>query len=109
MRRIPTSTLSTNITEGAATGAREAGMVGKIRIVGFDTSDPIVEDIRKGIVQADVVQYPYQVGQLAVQMMTEALDGKPIEREVHTPFVVATPANVDTAEVQKYIYKTHCE
>ncbi len=102
-------TLTTNNTEGAATGVREAGMVGKITIVGFDTSDPIVEDIRKGIVQADVVQYPFRVGQLGVQMMVDALDGKPIEREVHTPFVVATPQNVDTPEVQKYVYKTKCE
>ena len=102
-------TLSTNNTEGAATGVREAGMVGKISIVGFDTSDPIVEDLRKGIVEADVVQYPFQVGILGVQLMNDALDGKPVEREVHTPFVVATPANVDTPEVKKYIYKTKCD
>ena len=82
---------------------------GKIKIVGFDTSDPIVEDIRKGIVQADVVQYPYQVGILGVKMMVDALNGKPVEREVHTPFVVATPANVDTADVKKFIYKTTCD
>ena len=40
-------TITTNNTEGAATGVREAQRVGKIKIVGFDTSDPIVEDIRK--------------------------------------------------------------
>lgn len=101
-------TITTNNTEGAATGVREAQRVGKIKIVGFDTSDPIVEDIRQGIVSADIVQYPYRVGQLGVEMMVDALDGKPIEREVHTPFVIATPTNIDTPEVQKFIYKTHC-
>jgi len=101
-------TITTNNTEGAATGVRESQRVGKVKIVGFDTSDPIVEAIRSGIVSADVVQYPYGVGELGVQMMVDALDGKPIEREVHTPFVIATPANVDTPEVQKFIYKTHC-
>ena len=54
------------------------------------------------------VQYPYHVGELGVQMMVDALNGKPVEREVHTPFVIATPENVDTPEVQKFIYKTHC-
>ena len=102
-------TITTNNTEGAATGVREAGGIGRIRIVGFDTSDPIVQDIRSGIVTADVVQYPYRVGQLGVEMMNDALDGKPIEREVHTPFVVATPQNIDTPDVQKYIYKTKCD
>ena len=41
-------------------------------------------------------------------MMGAALDGKPTERQVHTPFIVATPANIDTPEVQKYIYRTNC-
>ena len=101
-------TITTNNTEGAATGVREAQREGKIAIVGFDTSDPIVEAIRKGVVAADIVQYPYRVGQLGVEMMVEALNGKPVERQVHTPFVVATPANIDTPEVQKYIYRTNC-
>ena len=102
-------TITTNNTEGAATGVREAGGIGKIKIVGFDTSDPIVQDIRTGIVTADVVQYPYKVGQLGLQMMVDVLDGKPVEREVHTPFVIATKANVDTPEVQQFIYKTRCD
>lgn len=101
-------TLTTNNTEGAATGVREAQREGKIKLVGFDTSDPIVEAIRKGVVSADIVQYPYRVGQLGVEMMVAALDGKPIPRQVNTPFIVATPANVDTPEVQQYIYRTNC-
>ena len=101
-------TITTNNTEGAATGVREAQRVGKIKIVGFDTSDPIVQAIRSGIVSADVVQYPYGIGQIAVKMMVDALSGKPIDRQVQTPFIIATPENIDTPEVQKYIYKTHC-
>ena len=101
-------TITTNNTEGAATGVRESQRIGKVKIVGFDTSDPIVEAIRKGIVSADVVQYPFKVGELGVQMMNDALDGKTIEREVHTPFVIATPKNIDTPEVQKFVYKARC-
>ena len=101
-------TITTNNTEGAATGVREAQREGKIKIVGFDTSDPIVQGIRSGVVSADVVQFPYGIGQKAVELMHDALAGKPIDREVQTPFVVATPENVDTPEVQKFIYKTHC-
>ncbi len=101
-------TITTNNTEGAATGIREAQREGKIKIVGFDTSDPIVQDIRTGIVSADVVQFPYGIGMEAVAMMHDAIAGKPVERQVQTPFVIATPENVDTPEVQKFIYKTHC-
>ena len=102
-------TLTTNNTEGASTGVREAQKVGQIKLVGFDTSDPIVESIRKGVVDGDIVQYPFRVGQLGLEMMVSALQGKPIERQVNTPFVIATPQNVDTADVQKFIYKTNCQ
>ena len=101
-------TITTNNTEGAATGVREAQREGKIKLVGYDTSDPIVEAIRSGIVSADIVQYPYRVGQLGLEMMVDALNGKPIERQATTPFVVATPKNIDTPEVQKFIYRTNC-
>lgn len=102
-------TITTNNTEGAATGVREAQREGKIKIVGFDTSDPIVEGIRNGVVSADIVQYPFRVGQLGLEMMVDALDGKTIEREVNTPFVVATAENVDTPDVQKFIYRSNCQ
>ncbi len=102
-------TITTNNTEGAATGVREAQREGHIKIVGFDTSDPIVEAIRKGVVSADIVQYPYRVGQLGLEMMVDALQGKPVQRQVNTPFVVATPQNIDTPEVQKFIYRTNCQ
>ncbi len=102
-------TITTNNTEGAATGVREAQREGAIKIVGFDTSDPIVEAMRKGIVSADIVQHPYRVGQLGVEMMVDALQGKPVERQVSTPFVVATPQNIDTPEVQRFIYRTSCQ
>jgi len=101
--------ITTNNTEGAATGVREADHVGKVKIVGFDTSDPIVEAIRRGVVDADIVQYPYRVGQLGVEMMNDVLNGKTVERQVRTDFVVATPQNIDTPEVQKFVYKTKCQ
>ena len=41
-------------------------------------------------------------------MMVAALAGKSIPRQVSTPFIVATPANVDMPEVQQYIYRTNC-
>ncbi len=100
--------ITTNNTEGAVTGVREAEKTGKIHVVGFDTSDPIVDDIRKGLVDADVVQFPFGVGQIGLESAIAALDGKPVERQIRTPFILATPQNIDTPEVQHFVYKTHC-
>jgi ribose transport system substrate-binding protein len=101
-------TVETNNTEGAITGVREAHKVGKIHIVGYDTSDPIVEALHKGTVDADIVQYPYGEGQKGIQTLKAALDGKKVPRNQTAPFVIATPKNVDTPKVQRYIYKLTC-
>jgi ribose transport system substrate-binding protein len=98
----------TNNTEGAITGVREAKKEGKISIVGYDTSDPIVAALREGKVQGVIVQYPYGEGQKGIETLVRAIDGSKVERNQTAPFVVATPENVDDAKVQQYIYKLNC-
>jgi ribose transport system substrate-binding protein len=66
-------TVETNNTEGAITGVREAHLSGKVKIVGYDTPDPIVAAIKNGTVSADVVQYPYGEGQLGLQSIVKEL------------------------------------
>lgn len=101
-------TLETDNTEGAITGIREAGKTGKVYLVGYDTSDPIVAGLQDGAVSADIVQFPYGEGTLGIQSAAAAIEGKPVPRDQTVGFVVATPSNVNTASVQHYIYKTHC-
>jgi len=98
----------TNNTEGAITGVREAQKEGKIKIVGYDTSDPIVEALRAGKVHGLIVQYPFGEGQKGIETLVKAIDGGKVEREQKAPFVVATPENVDDPKVQQYIYKLDC-
>ncbi len=101
-------TVETNNTQGALTGLQAAHLTGKVKLIGFDTSDPIVAGIKSGQVSADIVQYPYGEGMLGLKDAVMAAQGKKIPREQHLPFVVATKANINTAKVQKFIYKTSC-
>jgi ribose transport system substrate-binding protein len=100
--------VETNNTEGAVTGVRDSHLIGKVKIVGFDTSPPIVAAIQNGTVSADIVQYPFGEGVLGLEAAVKAIKGEPVPREQTQPFVVATPQNVNTAKVQKFIYKTTC-
>lgn len=101
-------TVETNNTEGANTGLIEKHLTGKIKLIGYDTSAPIVQGIKNGTVTADVVQYPYYEGQQGLRTLVAAIQGKSVPREQTAPFVVATKANVNTPKVQQYIYKTSC-
>ncbi len=101
-------TVTTNNTEGVATGIKTAGKVGKVKIVGYDTSAPIVADIQAGEVSADIVQAPYRTGEEEIVLAVDSLEGKTVPTQVLEPFVVATPQNINTANVQAFIYKTSC-
>lgn len=101
-------TMNTNNTQGAITGIAEAGRTGDVKLVGYDTSDPIVQGVRDGAVDGVIVQYPYGEGVLGVQSAVKLLNGESVERQQTTPFVIATKDNVDDPTVQQYIYKTDC-
>jgi len=101
-------TMSTNNTEGAITGVREAGRTGDVRVVGYDTSEPILQALEDGTVDGVVVQHPYGEGQAGVQSAVDAAEGRDVPREQTQPFVFATPENRASEEVQQYVYKTEC-
>ena len=101
-------TMATNSTEGAITGVREAGRTGDVKVVGYDTSEPIIQALEDGAVDGVVVQYPYREGALGVEAALALSEGEDVERDQTVPFVFATPENVATPEVQEYLYKVDC-
>ena len=102
-------TMATNNTEGAVTGLREADKtVEDVKIVGYDVSAPILEALEAGEITGLVVQYPYGAGVLGVQTAVRLANGEEVERNQATEFVFATPENLDSEEVQQFIYKLDC-
>ena len=67
--------------EGAATGVRQAGKSGKVKIVGFDAEPDQITALKQGTVQALIAQHPYDIGTNAVDQAYAALTGKPTTRE----------------------------
>jgi ribose transport system substrate-binding protein len=92
--------------EGAATALRQAGKLGKVKIVGFDAGPKQVEDLKAGLVQALIAQQPAQIGKDGVDQALAALDGKPTTKEIGTGFSVITKDNLD--QNQDALYKSTC-
>ena len=92
--------------EGAASGLREAGKLGEVKIVGFDAGPKQVEDLKDGLVQALIAQRPSQIGALGVEQAVAALDDKPTKKKIATGFVSITKDNL--AQNQDALYKASC-
>jgi ribose transport system substrate-binding protein len=116
--QIVTSTLSkhpdlkgifaTNLfsAEGAASGLRQAGKLGDVKIVGFDAGPKQVKDLEDGLVQALIAQKPADIGRQGVEQAVAALKGEETTPEIGTDFEVITKDNL--SEMQEVLYKPSC-
>jgi ribose transport system substrate-binding protein len=92
--------------EGAASGLRQAGKLGKVKIVGFDAGPKQVEDLKQGTVQALIAQQPAEIGKQGVDQALAALQGQPTKPKIPTGFTVITKDNL--AQNQDAVYKSTC-
>jgi ribose transport system substrate-binding protein len=92
--------------EGAATALKQAGKLGKVKIVGFDAGPKQVQDLKAGLVQALIAQRPAEIGKDGVDQALNALQGKPTTKQIGTDFAIITKDNL--AQNQAALYKSTC-
>jgi ribose transport system substrate-binding protein len=90
-------------TFGMLRALRNAKLAGKIRFVGFDSSDTLVQGVRAGDVDALVVQDPFNIGYLATKTMVRHLRGNAVEKRIDTGAKVVTKDNLDTPEIKELV------
>lgn len=88
---------------GALMAVKNAGLSGKIKIVGFDSSDQLISGLREGAIDALVVQNPYKMGYEAVRAAIWELRGREIEKRIDTGVAVVRRDNIDTEAIQAII------
>ena len=78
---------------------REAGKVGRVRIVAFDEADETLAGIKEGAIHGTVVQQPYEFGYQAIKRMAQAVRGDrsfiPDSKQIIVPTLVVKRADVD--------------
>src|SRR3954447_11622056 len=92
--------------EGAASGLRQAGKLGQVKIVGFDAGPKQVEDLKQGTVQALIAQQPAEIGKQGVEQAIAALKGQSTKPKIGTGFTILTKDNL--AQNQSAVYKSAC-
>ncbi len=91
---------------------KDAGKLGKIKIVAFDEQDETLQAIKDGHVAGTVVQQPYEFGYQSVKMMSALLKGEkpeiPENKQIIVPTKVIKQTDVDMfwAELKKLTGKS---
>src|SRR5690348_15371897 len=71
-------------TFGMLLALRQAGLVGKMKFVGFDTSPKLIEALRANELQALVAQNPTRMGYESVKTAYAAIKGQPVQQHIDT-------------------------
>jgi ribose transport system substrate-binding protein len=90
-------------TFGMLRALEDSGLAGKVKFMGFDSSDRLVQGLKKGYIHGLVLQDPINMGYLGVKTMVEHLEGKKLEKRIDTGSEVATPENMDDAKIKNLL------
>ncbi len=91
---------------GTANGVKQAGMVGKIKLAGFDAPESIVAQLKDGTFELTVAQHPAEIGYFGYIAAYAFVTGNPVPTAIGTGFSVKTKDNIDDTNVSKYLYKS---
>jgi ribose transport system substrate-binding protein len=91
-------------TAGSARAIRGAGLTGKVTLVGFDSSEELINYLEEGLLSAVVIQRPFNMGYLSVARTIDLLNGRKVEPFYDTGSIVITKDNIYTGENQKLLF-----
>lgn len=89
---------------GMLRALQDGGYAGKVKYVGFDSSQKLLDAIKDGQMDASVVQNPFKMGYLAVKTIVADLNGQHVEPRIDTGAYLVTKENMNKPEVQEVIH-----
>lgn len=94
-------------TFGMLRALQTSGRAGKVKFVGFDSSEKLIEAMRKNELHGLVLQDPLRMGYEAVKTMAAHLRGEPVKQRMDTGSAVATPANMKEPRMAELLAPPH--
>ncbi|MWV43214.1 substrate-binding domain-containing protein [Paenibacillus sp. HJL G12] len=91
-------------TVGAGKAILNLGLQSKVSLIGFDNSNSEIRLIDRDVIQATVIQRPFNMGYLAVKTAVSVIKGQKVDKVLDTGSKVITKYNMYTNENQKLLF-----
>jgi len=93
--------------QGAFQAVVNAGLTGAVKIAAWDATTTLIDALKKGQVDLVLAQKPGEMGALGVEWAVKYLKDKTVKvpKKVIPGFEFFTKENVDSPDMQQYIYK----
>jgi len=69
---------------GSAQALQSQGRSDKIKMVGFDAEETLIDKLKSGVIDSLVVQNPYKMGYIGVKTLVDKLNGKEVPKSIDT-------------------------
>jgi len=90
-------------TFGMLRALQDGELAGKVRFVGFDSSEKLVQGLETGQIDGLVLQNPMRMGYLGVKTLVAHLRGKEVEKRVDTGVHLVTGENMKEPEMAQLL------
>ena len=89
---------------GAARVLDQRKLAGKVKLVAFDAFPAEIEALKRGTIQALIVQNPFKMGYEGVKAAIKAKRGEKVPKRMDTGVAVVTKTNFNNPEIQKLLF-----
>ncbi|HZJ68614.1 MAG TPA: ABC transporter substrate-binding protein [Candidatus Eisenbacteria bacterium] len=89
---------------GTYNGLKEAGLIGEVMIVGFDSSAALKEAIRNGEIAGAITQDPVKMGYLTVESAYKLYKGEEVDEIIDTGAAWYDADNMDDPDIAPLLY-----
>jgi ribose transport system substrate-binding protein len=89
---------------GMLRALESAKLAGRVKFVGFDTSEKLSAALKSGELHGTVLQNPVNMGYLTVKSMVDHLRGGKVERRIDTGVAIATPENMEQPDIHALLH-----
>ncbi len=88
---------------GAALALKARGAAGRVKLMAFDSSETMIEDLKAGAIAGMVVQDPRRMGFEAVRTLVDKLNGKAPPRRIDLEARLVTKEDLNTPEIRRLL------
>jgi ribose transport system substrate-binding protein len=90
-------------TLGILRALQNAGCAGKVKFVGFDSSEKMIAALKTGHLSGFVVQKPFRIGYLGVRTMVRHLRGEKVPERIDTGSTLVTMENLNHPQIRELL------
>lgn len=91
---------------GAVTGLRQAGAIGRVKLIAYDSATAEVNALKNGQISVLIAQNPKREGEMSIEIAKKLLDGQSVGKTAMADTVVVKAR--DAAKADQYEYKSDC-